>query len=72
MKKLVGVTLGALAGVLVSATALIVLGNRRVNRWETLTLDDADNGDFVTLADGTRMHYLTRAPSPSVLRPPSF
>lgn len=71
MKKLLGVALGALAGVLASAAALVVLGNRRVDRWETLTLDDADTGDFVILADGTRIHYLSRAPSSSVLCPPS-
>lgn len=70
MKRLAAVAFGALAGVLASAAALVVLGNRRVDRWETLTLDDADTGNFVTLADGTRLHYLTRAPS-SVLRPSS-
>lgn len=71
MKKLVGIALGALAGVLASTIALVVLGNRRVERWETLTLDDANDGDFVTLSDGTRMHYLTRAPSSSGVRPSS-
>lgn len=71
MKKLLGVALGALAGVLASAAALVALGNRRVDRWETLTLDDADTGDFVILADGTRIHYLSRAPSSAVLCTPS-
>lgn len=71
MKRLAAVAFGALAGVLASAAALVVLGNRRVDRWETLTLDDADTGDFVALGDGTRIHYLSRPPSSSVHRPPS-
>lgn len=70
MKKLAIVAIGALAGILASTVAWIVLGNRRVDRWETLTLDDADTGDFVTLADRTRMHYITGAPS-AVLHPSS-
>ena len=43
-----------------AAAAAIIIGNRRVDEWETLTLDDAGEGDFVELADGTRMHYICR------------
>ena len=45
------------AGALASA---VVLGNHRVDAWETLSLDDAGEGEFVTLSDGVRMHYVTR------------
>jgi pimeloyl-ACP methyl ester carboxylesterase len=69
MKKLLVILLGAAAGVGATTAALVLLGNRRVDRWETLTLDDAREGDFVTLSDGTRMHYIERAPSSAVLRP---
>ncbi len=48
------------AGALASA---VVLGNRRVDAWETLSPDDAGEGDFVTLSDGARMHYVVRRPS---------
>jgi pimeloyl-ACP methyl ester carboxylesterase len=41
------------------------LGNRRVDHWETLSLDDADDGAFVPLSDGARMHYVTRGDSGS-------
>lgn len=34
------------------------LVNQRIDAWETLTPDDAEGGDFITLADGTRLHYL--------------
>ena len=51
------------------AASAVVLGNRRVDRWETLSLEDANDGDFVTLSDGARMHYVTRgdAGSPVIL-----
>ena len=47
------------------AASAVVLGNRRVDHWETLSLDDADDGDFVTLSGGARMHYVTRGDSGS-------
>jgi pimeloyl-ACP methyl ester carboxylesterase len=52
-----------------AAAAAIIIGNRRVDEWETLTLDDAGEGNFVELADGTRMHYICRgaAGSPVIL-----
>jgi pimeloyl-ACP methyl ester carboxylesterase len=52
--KVTAFSLGALAA------SAIVLGNKRLDAWETLTPDDADDGDFVTLPDGVRMHYITR------------
>jgi pimeloyl-ACP methyl ester carboxylesterase len=58
MKKLLGIALGAAAGLATTTAALVLLGNKRLDKWETLTQDDAPGGDFVTLADGTRMHYL--------------
>lgn len=42
------------------AVGVVVLGNKRVDEWETLTLDDAGDGDFVTLSDGARMHYIAK------------
>ena len=47
------------------AASAVVLGNRRVDYWETLSPDDADEGEFVTLSDGARMHYVTRGDSGS-------
>jgi pimeloyl-ACP methyl ester carboxylesterase len=47
-------------GAATMTAALVLLGNRRVEKWETLTQDDAGNGDFVALSDGTRMHYVAR------------
>lgn len=71
MKKLLGIALGAAAGLATTTAALVWLGNRRVDKWETLTPADALDGDFVTLSDGTRLHYITRAPAASGFRPPS-
>ncbi len=51
--------LGALGAGAVAAAA-IASGNRRVTRWETLSPDDAGDGDFVGLSDGARMRYLVR------------
>ncbi len=49
---------------LATGTALVMatlaLANKHVDDWETLTLDDAQDGDFVTLSDGARMHYVAR------------
>ncbi len=36
------------------------IGNKRIEEWETLTPDDAGEGDFVTLSSGARMHYIAR------------
>ena len=59
IKKFLG--LGFLAAFSAGALAsLVALGNRRVDEWETLTTDDAVGGDFVTLSDGTRAHYIAR------------
>lgn len=62
-----GLGLGLTAGIL--ATSTLVLGNRRVDEWETLTPAAAPEGDFVTLADGTRMRFIQRgnAGTPIVL-----
>ncbi|MBI3914566.1 MAG: alpha/beta fold hydrolase [Chloroflexi bacterium] len=57
MLRLIGIIFGAGAAALV-ATAL--LGSRRLKQWETLTPHDAADGNFVSLADGARMHYLAR------------
>ncbi|MBM3130423.1 MAG: alpha/beta fold hydrolase [Chloroflexi bacterium] len=75
-KTLLGVILGAAAGLAATTAALVSLGNRRVDKWETLTQDDAADGDFVTLRDGTRMHYIKRdsatvGQSPAVSGQPS-
>lgn len=61
MKKILGIALSAAAGLATTTAALVWLGNRRLDKWETLTQDDAADGDFVTLADRTRMHYLASA-----------
>ena len=61
MRKIFPIALGAAAGIAATTAALVLLGNKRADQWETLTQDDAGNGDFVTLADGTRMHYLASA-----------
>ncbi len=59
MRKLwVGLGLGLTTGIL--ATSTLVLGNRRVDEWETLTPAAAPEGDFVTLADGARMRFIQR------------
>lgn len=47
------------------AASAIVLGNRRVDHWETLSLDDADDGEFVTLSNGAHMHYVKHGGSGS-------
>jgi pimeloyl-ACP methyl ester carboxylesterase len=65
-------TLGLLAvcaGVSAAAAVAVIVGNRRVDEWETLTPEDAGEGNFVELADGTRMHYFSRgaAGSPVIL-----
>lgn len=39
------------------------MGRKRLREWETLSCTDADEGDFVTLSDGARMHYLARGES---------
>ncbi len=62
-KNLLGLTLGAAAGIAATTAALVLLGNRRLDKWETLTQDDAGNGDFVSLSDGTRMHFVARRPA---------
>ena len=59
-RQWVGLALGAAAGVAGTTAALVLLGNRRLDEWETLTQDDAGGGDFVTLSNGTRMHYVSR------------
>lgn len=57
--------LGAGAAAVVAVT---MLGNRRVDQWETLAPEDAGEGDFVDLSDGARMHFITRRPSTRPLR----
>lgn len=37
----------------------------RLSDWETLTCDDCEEGDFVSLEDGLRMHYVQRGMSGS-------
>ena len=62
------VALGLLAvgaGVTTAAAIAVIVGNRRVDEWETLTPEDAGEGNFVGLADGTRMHYIYRGASGS-------
>jgi pimeloyl-ACP methyl ester carboxylesterase len=64
LKKFFGIALGAAAGMTAATTSLVLLGNKRLDKWETLTLDDAGDGDSVTLSDGARMHYIVCGPSP--------
>lgn len=71
MKKFWGLVLGAAAGLTATTTALVLLGNRRVNKWETLTQADASDGDFVTLADGTRIHFVARGPATTLRAAPT-
>jgi pimeloyl-ACP methyl ester carboxylesterase len=68
IKKFVGATvaLAALGAGALAATA-VALGNKRVDAWETLTLDDAGDGAFVTLSDGARMHYVSMGRSAAAL-----
>lgn len=42
------------------AAGFLLLQRDRLERWETLSCDDCEEGEFFTLADGTRMHYVTR------------
>ncbi len=69
IKKLFGtmIALTALGAGALAATA-VVLGNKRVDEWETLTLDDAGDGDFVTLSDAARMHFVQRGNPSTPLR----
>lgn len=48
------------AGALALGALAIAWINRRVQRWETLSPNDAQDGQFITLANGARMHYLRR------------
>ena len=41
----------------------IPLNHEILGDWESLTLDDAGIGDFVTLPNGAQMHYITLGPS---------
>jgi len=61
-KKIFGIAagLGFAFGAGALAASIVLLGNRRVNEWETLTEDDANDGDFLTLSNGTRIHYIAR------------
>jgi pimeloyl-ACP methyl ester carboxylesterase len=40
-----------------------LIGLRRMRQWETLSPRDAEEGDFVALADGVEMHYVARGPA---------
>lgn len=61
IRKMIKGTLGLAAfGAGALAASALVVGNKRVDAWETLAPEDAGAGDFVTLSDGTRMHYVTR------------
>ncbi len=40
----------------------IPLNHEILGEWESLSLQDAGIGDFVTLPDGAQMHYVTRGP----------
>jgi pimeloyl-ACP methyl ester carboxylesterase len=42
--------------------AAVPLNHEILARWESLTLDDAGVGDFVTLTNGAQMHYVTLGP----------
>ena len=54
-------TLGASA-----LTARALWGSRkRLREWETLACEDAEEGEFLTLADGAQMHYIERHPERS-------
>ena len=55
------------AGAAAATVAVTMLGNRRVDQWETLSPEDAGEGDFVDLSDGARMHFITRRPSTTPL-----
>lgn len=50
----------SIAGLCAVAAGVTMLINRRIDRWETFAPDDAPDGDFVTLSDGARMHYVQR------------
>ncbi len=61
IRKMIKGTLGLAAfGAGALAASALVVGNKRVDAWETLAPEDAGAGDFVTLSDGARMHYVTR------------
>jgi pimeloyl-ACP methyl ester carboxylesterase len=51
----------ALGTTALTAEALLH-GRRQFEEWESLSLDDAEDGDFVTLSGGARMHYVARGP----------
>jgi pimeloyl-ACP methyl ester carboxylesterase len=52
-------TLGA--GILMSDA--LFSSRNQLETWETLALEDAEGGDFITLSDGMRMHYITKGPT---------
>lgn len=63
IKKILGVAAGlglAAFGTGALAAGMVMLGNRRVREWETLTEDDASEGAYLTLSNGTRIHYIAR------------
>lgn len=63
MGKRIKAAIGAAAfGAGALTVSAIVLGNKRVDAWETLTPDDAEEGEFLTLSDGARMHNVRRGP----------
>jgi hypothetical protein len=57
LKAAIGLTVVSAGALAVGAVAL---ANRRIDGWETLSLDDAGDGDFVSLSDGARIHYIAR------------
>jgi hypothetical protein len=62
LKRILKATIGL---TVVSAGALaagaVALANRRIDEWETLSLDDAGDGDFVSLSDRAQIHYIARS-----------
>ncbi|HEY6042250.1 MAG TPA: alpha/beta hydrolase [Anaerolineae bacterium] len=47
-----------LVGLAAVGLAALWYGNARIDKWETLTSEDAPDGEFVTLEDGSRVHYI--------------
>ncbi len=49
---------GILFGLGVLGLGALAYGNRRVDEWENRTTNDAPDGHYMMLADGTRVHYI--------------
>jgi 4,5:9,10-diseco-3-hydroxy-5,9,17-trioxoandrosta-1(10),2-diene-4-oate hydrolase len=52
--------LAGIGGLVATALCIAMLywASKRIDQWETVELDDATQGKFMTLSDGERLHYV--------------